>query len=235
MEEPFKYGSCLLFLTTVWLELPSDSDAAVLLKPLNHSEISSIQELEYIKKHNKDYFKFDTYRTLLSKSIVDTRNLIGFNTLYDVIQQLPSEDIEFLYNRLIEISSISRTQLDSLSDMLDIQFNPQFSEDSWDCTICQKKKLDYSRACGYLPKDKRDPKAFLPAVNGRRFTQCPISTLDGFATSQASMAHSLFTNGVLPEPGGLGNQTEWFVRAALLYKRKLAEAESAAMEAHKTK
>lgn len=231
MSLPFKYGPANIYLTPVWVELPSDPEVAFLIKPLSHSTISQAQELEYFKKNNNQFFKYETLQSSLADVIIDTRNTFQFPNTTLLLEQLTNSDLKFLYERLIDISIISNDQLDNLEDMLTIQFNPQFQGESWDCSICQAKKLDYSRGCGFLDKDKRDPSPMLPRVNGRRATICPISELDGYVLHQASLAHSMLDAGVLPEPGGIGNQTVWFVRAALLYKRKLAEAESAAMKA----
>ena len=227
--EPFTYGSACLFLTPVWIELPSDRDSAMLLKPLSYARLSAIQDLLYLKKQDDKFFKFDTYQTMLEDCVIDTRNLVGFPDFKTVLSQLPSRDLQYLYESLIEISTITTEQLDAIDSMLTIQFNSQFRDDSWNCVICQEKKLDYSRACGFLPEDKRDPAPHLPRVGSRRFTQCPISTIDGYVTKQASLAYGFMEAGVMPEDGGLGNQTEWFVKTAILYKRKIAEAERDAL------
>ena len=235
MNEPFKFGSCSLFLTPIWIKLPSDPDVSLQIKPLTYGQISSNQEVVYFQMQNDDFFNVITYHTILKDSIMNTRNALGFPNPQDILTHLSPSDLKFLYERLMEISTISRTQQDDLGAMLDVQFNSQFQNDSWDCTICQKKKLDYARGCGFLDEDKRDPKPMLPRVNGRSFSVCPISTIDGYVTRQASMSYSMLDAGVLPEPGGLSGQTEWFVNAALLYKRKIAEAERAAMDEVKNK
>ena len=202
---------------------------------MSSREVSSSQEIRYILSQNPQYINPQSYRSVINKSIVDTKNAIGFPSIDAFANQIPNDDVKYLYDRLIEVSIVSREQLDELEKMLDVQFNPQFSEDSWNCTICQKKKLDYSRGCGYLPENKRDPDPILPRIAGKVVKQCPISTLDPYVTNQASMANNLMDAGLMPEDGGLGNQTEWFIRAALLYKRKIAEAERNAMNKHKTK
>jgi len=230
MKEPFKYGSCLLSLTPIWVALPSDSEISISIKPLTHSIISSMQEVNYLLEHNNSFFNPKTFRTIVSDAIVSTNNILNFPDIKTVGSQLHKEDITFLYKCLIDISVVTGKQLDALNTIIDIQFNEQFSDESWDCTICQERKLDYSRACGFLPKNKRDPSPFLPKVNGKRFSECPVSTIDTYAISQASMAYSFLNSGILPEAGGVGNQTEWFVRASILYKRKYDEATKAALE-----
>lgn len=235
MDMPFKYGNPILFRTPIWLELPSDAEVAVLIKPLTYSFIISMYEINYMKNIDSTFFKYETLKTILLESVIDTRNAINFPSIDSFIKQLEPSDVKFLYDKLISISTVTQDQLDELDDMLSIQFNPQFSDDSWNCKICQEKKLDFNRGCGFLPEDKRDPSPALPRIGIRRFTQCPISTIDAYVTNKASMCHSLFSEGILPESGGVGEQTEWFIKVALLYKRKIAEAERNALDNQKNK
>ena len=177
---------------------------------------------------------FQTVRDIIKLSIVTFREAVGFPDISTFVDQLPNQDVSYLYHKLLEVSTLNLEQLEALEGMLDIQFHPAFQDDSWNCEICQKKKLDYSRACGYLPEDKRDPSPMLPKIGNRKFTECPIATIEPYVASQASLAYTMFDQGALPETGGLGAQTEWFVRVALLYKRKIAEAERRAMEDSKS-
>ena len=235
MNNGFKYGPANLFLTRAWVALPSSPDTSVLLQPLTHAEISNTQELHYINTQNKELVNVQTPRSILVSQIIESRGAINFPSTKAIVDQLPSSDVSYLYKKLMEISTVSREKLDEVAAMLDIQFNPVFQEDSWDCRICQEKKLDYTRGCGFLDEDKRDKNPALPRIGGKRITICPISTLDSYVISQASHAHGLFTAGILPEDGGIGQQTEWFVHIALLYKRKIAGAERNSLEASKNK
>ena len=69
-------------------------------------------------------------------------------------------------------------QLNELDAVLSIIFSKQLSDESWNCATCQEKKLDYNRACGYLPEDKRDPNPILPRIGSKVYKVCPISTVD---------------------------------------------------------
>ena len=230
MSSPFPYGPCNLYLNPVWVKLPTTPEVEIQLKPLSHAGISTSQETLYILSKSDKFSNIDTYVSIVQLAVVAARNAIGFKNPVEIIEQLPSSDVVYLYERLQEISIVTPEQIKALDAILEIQFNPAFDDESWDCKICQQKKLDYSRACGLLPKDKRDPNPVLPRVGGKIQLQCPISTVDGYALSQATLAYTLFDSGNLPEVGGIGAQTEWFVRAALLYKRKIAEAEKAAYD-----
>jgi len=235
METPFTYGNPLLFLTPIWVELSSDPDVAVLLKPLSYAMITKHQETLYMHQQDSSLFKFNTSHVVLEDSVIDTRNAFDFPDIPSFLKQLPLEDIRFLHAKTVELSTLTGEQYDALGDMLNIQFNPQFQGDSWNCDICREKKLDSTRGCGFLPEGERDPNPALPRIGSRRFSVCPISTIDNYVINKASLCHSMFTEGVLPEAGGTGEQTEWFIKVALLYKRKIAEAERNALEEHKKK
>ena len=230
MSSPFPYGPCNLYLNPVWVKLPTTPEVEIQLKPLSHAGTSTSQETLYISSKSDEFSNIDTYVSIVQLAVVSARNTIGFKNPITIIEQLPASDVVYLYDRLQEISIVTQDQITELAALLEIQFNPAFGDDSWDCKICQQKKLDYSRACGFLPKNKRDPNPVLPRVGGKIPRQCPISTVDGYVLAQATLAYTLFDSGNLPEAGGIGAQTEWFVRAALLYKRKIAEAEKAAYD-----
>jgi len=207
----------------------------ILLKPLSYNEVTNPYEVFYMKQQDKAFSKPETLQSVLSSSVLDTTNTIDFPSISLLLEQLSKEDLKFIYDKLLSISTLSSEQIDEITDMLSVQFHPSFSDDSWDCTTCQEKKLDYSRGCGFLPEGKRDPAPMLPRVGERRFSQCPLSSLDFHVLNKASMAHNLFIAGTLPEDGGIGAQTEWFVRVSIIYKRKLAEAERLAAEDVKNK
>jgi len=235
MENPFLYGFPILFREPVWVPLITDPETLVLIKPLPYSTIQSLQSNAYLTSKDDSYVTQRTTQEFLELAIIDTRDAIGFPTIASLIKQLPKEDATYLSNKLFEISTVNAEQSERLSQMLDIQFNDAFQDDSWNCTICQEKKLDYARGCGYLPEDKRDRAPSLPKVDGKRLTVCPISALDGYVLNQAGSAHQMLDKGILPEEGGMGNQTDFFVKATTLYKRKISEAERNAMEESKSK
>lgn len=235
MDAPFTYGNPIIFRTPIWVNLPSDPEVGVLIKPLSYSTLTASSECQYMREQDDAFFKHETIKTLITDAIIKTANAVGFPSISAFVRQLSKQDAIFIYDKLMELSVVSKAQLDALDAMLDIQFNPQFSDDSWDCTNCQAKKLDYSRACGFLPEDKRDPSPALPRIGTRRFSVCPISTMDAYVINKASMCHNMFAEGLLPELGGVGEQTEWFIRTALLYKRKIGEAERLALDNHKKK
>jgi len=230
MSNPFKYGSATLYRTPVWVSLPSDSEVKLLLKPLPHKLLTEYSERSYIIHKSKDYTLTDTVHEAVAAAIVDTMNTFGFPSNTQLVNSLSLSDLHFLHDRVLELSVVTQDQMKAMRDMLDIQMHKDFSDDTWNCIVCKAKGLDYARACGFLDKDKRDPKPLLPIVAGKRYTECPIASLDTFVLNQMALAHNLMELGVLPEAGGLGNQSDWFVQAALIYKRKMVSMEQQALD-----
>lgn len=216
------YGTGNLYRTPVWVKL--EVDAYIQLIPLTHKELHMLDEEVYLSTKSTSKLLL-TKRGVLEKAIGDTQNVYGFSSAKQLVAHCASSVIDELYETLIAISKVTAEQTTALDEMLDIQFNPAFQDDTWKCEVCQQKKLDKSRGCGYLPVEERDTAPYLPRINGTRPTVCPISEIDHFIFRQAALAYSLLDSGVLPEDGGIGSQTDWFVKTALLYKRKLREAE----------
>lgn len=125
-------------------------------------------------------------------------------------------------------------QYNALSESLTIQLDERFQDDNWNCETCKKRKLDTQRACLFLPEEQRTA-PFRLKLKGKDYLNCPLSTIDTKIVHQASIAYTLYRDGFLPEEGGIGNQTVWFVKAAQLYTRKIKEAESDRLNARKNK
>jgi hypothetical protein len=216
-----KYGTGSLYHTPQWFKL---DDSYIQLMPLTNKELHALDEQIYL--YNKQQIPIlVTKRSVLGNAITDTINIHGFKNAKQLVKQLSNEDIDTLYDALQKTSRVSAEQLNALSSMIDIQFNQAYQDETWSCEVCRAKKLDASRGCGYLEPKDRDTSPYLPRINGVRPLICPISEFDSFILSQASTAYSFLSSGVLPEDGGIGNQTDWFVKVSLLYKRKLKEAE----------
>jgi hypothetical protein len=231
--ETLTYGAPLLFRSPVWVHLASDSEVLVALKPLSYSQIISSRTYSYIISKDPIFKNVETMRTTLSKSIIEISNAYGFPDIPTIVSQLSAKDVEYLYKRLLQISEPTDDQLQELEIMLEIHFSPTFSDETWQCKICQERKLDYNRACGFLPPEQRDPNPILPRVNGKRPFVCPKSQFDNYVLNQAILAYRFWDNGSLPEPGGMGEQTAWFVYAAMICKRKINEAEQQQLEDQK--
>lgn len=235
MAASYKYGAPLLFRTPMWVALLSDPDVLVELRPMSFREVAGLSEVRYLQDRDDKILSIETLQTVLTSHIISSHRALHFPNTATFVNQLPIKDVQHLYLKLMEISRLLPEQASELSSMLDVQFSSMFRDESWDCEVCIKKKLQYNRACGYLPENERDPKAMLPRVKGKTFTECPISQMDNFVLNQAGKAYQMLEKGVLPEPGGTGDQTEWFIQAASMYNRKIQEAEAEMHKEHSRK
>jgi len=181
-------------------------------------------------KQHMDILDLTTIDVLLGNSIIDVVDAVGFSGIKSFIKQLPKADKEFLLQSILKISVLDNEQYTNISNMLAVKFHPSYSDESWDCTVCQKKGLDYSRGCPKLDPSKRDKTPILPKVGAQSFVECPVGVSDDYVAYQAYQAYNFLNNGMMPEAGGIGDQTEWFVKVSLLYKSKLKEAENLALE-----
>lgn len=213
----------LLFRTPFWFTLPSDSSVELQLRPLSFKDVQGLREALHITERDKRFTVDTTQQQILKKSLLQARNAYGFPSLDILVDQLPKTDIDALVSQLYELSSFSQNAQDKLVFSLDIQFDERFDQ-NWDCATCQKRKLQANRACGMLPPEDRID-SFSIKVGGKRYNECPIFLMDAFLTSQANQAYKLYTAGFLPEDGGIGNQTQFFVQAAQAFESRIKKAE----------
>ena len=220
----------LIFRSPFWATLPSDNESQVELVPMTYRSYHSLQESAQTVHKNPQLKIYNTQKQFLVKHILDTNNIDGFPDIATLVNYLPRADIDYLYTQLIEISQPTQKHMEELSLWLDIQFDPIFSDENWDCSVCQEKGFDVQRACGFLPEAQRIVR-FKMKISGRTYTICPKSTIEPFEVTQAATAHKFYDSGNLPEDGSIGNQTIWFVRYAQAYQAALNTAEHKRMAA----
>lgn len=234
MKKLNKATPALLFRTPLWVQLPSDEEVQLLIKPLSYKHIQMLHEAMLAITAEDNFRLYYTDRDALAESIIDWRGAHGFTTSTDLVNQLPKSDVEYLFAQLNYLSMFNEQAQEKLEISLDIQFDDRFDED-WQCTKCKMRKgLQAARACPYLDEAERS-KDFVINVNNRRYTSCPIFNIDMFYLAQASQAYKLYTLGMLPEEGGVGGQTAFFINAAQQYDRRVKQAERDAHEKLKRK
>lgn len=207
------YGMPFIFRTPVWFTLPSDSDARIKLKPAKYKDIMQYSEMLYASKLNIDAQLFDNNIEIISDAIVDMDNIYGFSNNEQLLRQLSNEDKQFIIEKYGLLSVITEEQLTNIKNMLDILYAKPLQDENWSCEACKHKKLQEYRACGFIPEEKRS-KNFTYKLKGKVYTECPKNKLEPFIMAQAQEAHKLFSNGLLPEAGGVGDQTMWFIEVA---------------------
>ena len=134
----------------------------------------------------------------------------------EIIDFLSDNEIELLYNEIIEKSTPSETTLNLLNSLFKLQNDNSLQSETWDCEICKERDLQADRACGFLPEDQRS-KSFSIYAGGEIHKICPIYKLLQNSTllNTAYEAYRYYRKGLMPEQGGMYDQTIWFIKLAL--------------------
>lgn len=223
-EAKLPYGFPILFRTPLWFTLPSDDDVRVKLRPAKYKDVVQHGEILYAVGRNIDTKYLESSDEAIADSIVTVDNAIGFTNYLDFIKQLPIEDKKYLLDKYQSISLVNSDQLANIKSMLEILYAKPLQDENWSCDACKHKKLQGFRACGFIPEKERS-KDFIYKLKGKIYTECPKNKLEPFIMSQSQEAYRLFNAGILPENGGIGEQTMWFVEVAALVASQVREME----------
>jgi len=189
----------------------------------------SIRELNLVRGFGKSQ---NTAKLIaIKKSLITTLNIEGATSIDDVLNSLSQEQIEEIYSFIISSSVYTEALHKTTSLSIKLAMDEKFQTDTWDCDMCRHKGLDTQRNCRfredfeelYLP-------AFQVLVDGEVYKDCPMYYKDSVITRDAFMCYSAYDKGVLPDSGGLYDQTEFFVNASSLVRDYRAKLEREAME-----
>jgi hypothetical protein len=156
------------------------------------------------------------------------------------IHDLPSAVITDLSAVVLHSSQFPAELHEKLTSNLDVYLDKNLQKDTWSCDVCKKRGLDKVRNCGYLggndkEKNKNYTDSFIIDVNGVLYTHCPIYDVDTNLLNEALTCHNMFSKGLLPEQGGVYDQTEFFVISSSIVASKMSEYEHREMEKLKAK
>lgn len=223
-----KYGVPLVFRTPITIPLKTDPTVLIDLIPMTYKQVQSIIDKDYISSCIELSLSTKSFRELLALHIVNTYNTIGFPSILDFTEQLSDEDTTYLVDVLYKISLLTPIQNNNLHNMLDLAFSKELQDENWACDACQHKRLQKYRACHMIPEEERS-KEFSIKLNGKLYLECPKNSVDGFIIGKAYEAYTMYKGGILPELGGLGDQTMWFVEVSQMVANKTREMESKAI------
>ena len=208
------YKRVSLYTPTKLKEL--GSTFMVELRTLSHKELL---DLDHLVENNR-------IKQLLIRvaelSILNLEEL--FNYWYTKVNKISTDGIppyEYLnnidYSVLLDIGtvalSLSKAENDFYEKLdvgIDLVSEEKFQTESWTCEVCKEKRLDKIRNCGYLGEKDKDKKFFV-YVGENKYSYCPIYDLDKELVSQAFLCYAQYDKGILPEAGGLYDQTQFFV------------------------
>ena len=176
------------------------------------------------------------YFHILETCVIEMKNVLEIDKhgeLQDItavdINNLPPEVIKEVAEYLVTYSKVTTDFIETLEVGVDLSLDPKYKTDTWKCIVCKKRKLDKTRNCGFLNEQEKDPE-WEVAVRGKVYKHCPIYMVDASLTADAFLAYQYFKDGVLPESGGLFDQTEFFVQSSQFVSNKVAEYEQEEMK-----
>jgi len=146
-------------------------------------------------------------------------------------EELPLDVRNNLIEKIQSISIPDKNFYDTLSISVELAINPRFNDESWRCANCQKRKLDLSRNCPFIDTKEHDP-VFSLSVAGDTYNVCPMNLQDKQLLRAAFEAKGFRETNCLPEDGGIGNQSVFyvvvseFVHKAIEHEKNRQEAEA---------
>ena len=190
-------------------------EVLVTFSALSHGQLLALENL--IDENKPGEFTYQSCILAIKTVVNNSGEPVPFsslspNTLLDVS------------NRILEMSSVPQDKLNILQKAINIKFNSQFQSETWDCVVCKSKRLDKVRNCGYRSEQDKDPN-FRIHVDNQVYTSCPIYGVDTDILADAVDSYIMYDQKLLPDAGGLFDQTRFFVIASTLVTQKLRDEE----------
>lgn len=170
----------------------------------------------------------DLHETILSQSIQSTENVTNI-IMDNTWSQLPIDLRNELLEIIIKTSIPNKEFFDTLDITLELAIDNKFQGDDWECSNCQKRKLDFQRNCPYLDKEEHED-SFSLDINGETYRVCPMNLKDPELLQKAFEAKSIREGNNLPEVGALGDQAVFYVIASQKTINKIEHYKNKQME-----
>ena len=132
------------------------------------------------------------------------------------------------------MSSTTQEELNKLTLSVSIKFTKQFQGETWDCKVCKDKRLDKTRNCGFRGELGKDP-SFKIVADKQIYSHCPIYDVDSSILADGVDSYVMYDKKLLPDAGGLYDQTRFFVLSSSIITSKLREEEEKEAKAAKRK
>ena len=221
------------FYTKLWYTPESERDSLTptrfLLQPLPYRLYSELQQFQ---KYPIGFEPQDAISAILLQG-VDTVDSVFPIEVKDLASSIPQSILQELMSKIMEISIPTKEDSDKLAISIDLAVNPKYSKDSWDCEVCQSKKLDLQRNCPYLDPEEYHEDTMSFQLMEETVTTCPIALKDNLILHQAFEAKTIADANILPEAGALGDQLVFFVLASRKVNSVIKYYERKQMESKK--
>lgn len=148
-----------------------------------------------------------------------------------IIDYLSDKEVETLYKEILSVSIPTKEQLDTFKSVFTLSNDENLQSETWGCEICKERGLQESRACGFIPEEKRD-KGFKIYAGGEIHTICPIYKIMKYSDlmNAGYEAYKYYRKGLMPEFGGSYDQTMWFLELSILLDNLIKKAQADAMK-----
>ena len=203
----------------------SDVELQVTFTALSHGQLLSLNNL--INSERASEYTYQSCKLAIIDIEDCEGNILPFSSLSPVT-------LAELSLQILEMSSVTQEELDILQKSVNIKFGKTFKGENWDCKICQEKRLDKTRNCGFRGELDKDP-TFKVHADNQVYTHCPIYDVDQDILADAVDSYMMFEDKLLPDVGGLYDQTRFFVFSSSIVTQKLREEERKEAEAAKRK
>lgn len=215
------------FYETYWYtpqsERESPKPASFLLQQPSYKLYTAIGKSEELPE---GFLKESVDHLLLEHCVVGAMNVDGYESPLD----LPIVIQQDLLTTILELFYPTEEFLKELSFNLDASIDDKFSNDTWNCDNCQKRRLNRQRNCPFLdPKEFHSP-AFTLTIGEQVFTQCPMNTRNYKLIGTAFEGYKLAESSFLPTIGGYGEQPLMFCILSQRVKEKVNFYERKQME-----
>lgn len=197
----------------------------ITFRALSYKELDALTNLLRQNRHN--LFAYQVCKTAILEVIDELGNTHPLDKLNPDVIMETSE-------KILEMSSLPEDELQTLQTTITIAFDDTFKGDSWKCDVCQYKKLDRVRNCG-IRGEKEKSKDFSVMVGRQVYRHCPIYDLDPQLLDSAIESYSMYDKNIMPDEGGLHDQTRFFVVSSQLVTQKLREEELKEMKKQQKK
>lgn len=218
-----------LYKKEYYYEIEDDtlSSPILILKALSTRDIDLIR---HITKKSPQTAKL----IAIKKSFKESVNIVGASSVDDVINVLTQEQIDEIYSFILSCSMYTEDIHKATSLSIKLSMEEKFSSETWDCEVCKSKGLDQARNCKFREDldSIRDP-SFQLLVSGEVFTECPMYYKDDYLLSEAIACYTAYDKGILPDEGGLLDQTEFFIATSATIRDYKARLEREAIEKDK--
>jgi len=190
-------------------------DFQITFRALSYKEMDALTSFLETGRHN--LFAYQVCKT----AIIEIEDELGAT---HSLTSLSPEIITETSNKILEMSSLPAEEYEKLQLTITIAFDDTFKTDSWKCEVCRYKKLDRIRNCGFRG-EKDGGNDFSVMVGGQLYKHCPIYELEPKLLDAALESYSMYDKNLLPDDGGLYDQTKFFVISSRLVTQKLKEEE----------